>query len=83
MDIDAENLAKEKHLRIIVKPNARETRIAAVDEARNALRVDVKAPADKNKANKEVIKFFSRLLKKKVSIAHGLKSKEKILMVGG
>lgn len=83
MGIDAENLAKEKHLKIIVKPNARETRIAAIDEARNALRVDVKAPADKDKANREIIKFFSRLLKKKVSIAHGLKSKEKILRVGG
>jgi len=81
--MNPEDLAKEKHLKIIVKPNASVTKITAVDEARNALRVDVAAPADKNKANKEVIKFFSKLLKKKVSIAHGLKSKEKILRVGG
>jgi len=79
--MDAGKLSQEKQIRIIVKPNAKETKIIGIDEARNALRVDVAAPADKDKANKEVIKFFSRLLKKRVGIAHGLRSKEKILRV--
>lgn len=75
------SLTGEKVIKIIVKPNARKTQVTAIDEARNALRVDIAAPADKDKANKEVIKFFSRLLKKKVSIAHGLRSKEKLLRI--
>lgn len=79
--MDKEKLAKEKNIKIIVKPNSPTTKITAVDEVRNALRVDVSAPQDKGKANKEVIKFFSKLLKKKVKIVHGLKSKEKILRV--
>ena len=79
--MDAEKLAKGKHLKIIVKPNAPRTRITSVDEVRNALRVDVKAPPDKGKANKEIMNFFSKLLKKKVKIMHGLKSKEKILRI--
>ncbi|HLC98763.1 MAG TPA: DUF167 domain-containing protein [Candidatus Nanoarchaeia archaeon] len=73
---------KDKVLRIIVKPNSPKSEITAVDEARNALRVSIKAPPDKGKANKEVIKFFSKLLKKKVEIVSGLKSKEKMLRIG-
>ncbi len=72
---------KDKVLRIIVKPNSPKSEITAVDEARNALRVSIKAPPDKGKANKEVIKFFSKLLKKKVEIVSGLKSKEKMLRI--
>ena len=73
---------KDKVLRIIVKPNSPKSEITAVDGARNALRVSIKAPPDKGKANKEVIKFFSKLLKKKVEIVSGLKSKEKMLRIG-
>ena len=72
---------KDKVLRIIVKPNSPKSEITAVDEARNALRGSIKAPPDKGKANKEVIKFFSKLLKKKVEIVSGLKSKEKMLRI--
>ncbi|MFO8016297.1 MAG: DUF167 family protein [Candidatus Woesearchaeota archaeon] len=76
-------MPQEKSFRIIVRPNAPVTEVKAVDEARNALRVDVAAPPDKDKANNEVIKFFSKLLKKKVGIIHGKKSREKVLSVKG
>lgn len=72
---------KNNHLAIIVKPNAGKTEILGYDESRNALKVAVAAPADKNKANVEVIKFFSKLLKKKVLIKSGLTSREKVLFV--
>ena len=71
----------EKILKIIVKPNSPKNEVVAVDEARNALRVNIKAPPDKGKANKEVIKFFSKLFKKKVEIVSGLKSKVKMLKI--
>lgn len=80
--VNAEQLAQERNIKIIAKPNASSTKITGIDEARNALRVDVAAPADKDKANKEIIRFFSKFLRKKVSIAHGLRSKEKILRIG-
>jgi len=43
--------------------------------------VNIKAKAEQNKANIEIIKFFSKLLKKRVRIIKGLKSREKILNV--
>lgn len=68
-------------LKIIVRPNAIESSIKGYDERRNALKVDISAPPDKNKANKEVVKFFSKLLKRKVSIKSGFASKEKLLRI--
>jgi len=68
-------------LRILVKPNSKKNEVIGYDEGRGALKVAVKAPAEKNKANIEVVKFFSKKLKRKVRITSGLKSKEKILKI--
>ena len=65
--------------KIIVKPNSSKNEITGFDNEKNAYRVNIKAPAEKGKANKEIIKFFSRLLKKRVEIVKGKTSKEKIL----
>lgn len=81
METDASFLANEKLLKILVRPNSKKNEIMGVDTARNALKVNIAAPAEKDKANKEVIKFLSKLLKKKVRIVHGLKSKEKIIRI--
>lgn len=67
--------------KIIVKPNANKSEILGYDKNKEALKVAITAPAKDNKANKEVIKFFSRLYKKKVTILKGLKSKEKLLKI--
>lgn len=77
----ADIIPKEKIFKIIVRPNSNKNEIVGIDEARNALRVNIAAPADKNKANREVIKFFSKLLKKKVRIVSGLKSREKLIKI--
>ncbi len=66
-------------IKIIAKPNSPKTEIIGFDKEREAYRVNVKAPADKNKANKEIIRFFSKLKKKKVRIVVGSKSRKKIL----
>ena len=68
-------------LKVYVKPNSAKTEITGFDEIRRAVKVNVCAPADKNKANKEVIKYFSKLLKKKVLIKSGLTSREKTLKI--
>ncbi len=68
-----------KYIRIIARPNSSRTEIKGWDEDRQAFRVNVKAPADKGKANAELVRYFSKRLKKKVSIKSGLTSKEKVL----
>jgi uncharacterized protein (TIGR00251 family) len=72
---------KNNHLKIIVKPNSPKTEIVKYDSQKNALIVNVHARPEDNKANIEIIKFFSKLFKKKVSIKTGLKNREKILLI--
>jgi len=72
---------KNNLLKIIVKPNSNKNEIIGYDQNKQGIKVNISAPADKNKANKEVVKFFTKLLKKRVYIKTGLKSKEKILKI--
>ena len=76
-----QNKIQKNRLKIIVKPNSSKTEIIKWDDERCALRVAVGAPPEKDKANKEVVKFFSKLLKKKVEIVRGRSSREKVLRV--
>ena len=64
-------------VRIIVKPNAKKTEI--LGEIDGILKVSVAAPAEGNKANLEIVKFFSKLTGKRVRIVSGLTSKKKTL----
>ena len=68
-------------LKIIVKPNSNKSEIIDFNDDKQAIRVNIKAKPEANKANVEVVKFFSRLLKKRVRIVSGLKIKEKIIRV--
>ncbi len=68
---------------IHVRPCAPKTMMRGWDDARGALRVDVAAAAEKDKANKEIIKFFSKLLKTDVIIIKGERAREKVLKVIG
>ncbi len=68
-------------LRISVNPNSSKNEITGYNEAKKSLKVNIAAPPDKGKANKEIIKFFSKLLKKKVNIIKGLKSRDKVLQI--
>jgi len=71
----------QKTFKIIVKPNSPKNEIVKFDSARQAYRVNIKEKAENNKANKEIIRYFSKILKKDIKIIKGLKSKEKILKV--
>jgi uncharacterized protein (TIGR00251 family) len=68
--------------KIIVKPNSSKNKILGFDKAKNAYRVRIHAKPEDNKANIEIVKFFSKLLKKKVRIIKGLKGREKVIKVG-
>lgn len=71
----------EKTFKIIVKPNSPKNKIIKFDKEKQAYKVEIKAKPEQNKANIEIIKFFSKLLKKKVIIIKGLKNKEKTIKV--
>ncbi|MBI2542017.1 DUF167 domain-containing protein [Candidatus Woesearchaeota archaeon] len=57
---------KETKFRIIVKPNAKESKIERFDSEKNAYRISIKAKPHDNKANIEIIKFLSKTLRIKV-----------------
>jgi len=78
---ELELILGRKKFKIIAKPNSGKTEIAGFDEEKDALLVNVAAPADKNKANIEIIKFLSKKLGKKVRISSGMTSREKIIEV--
>ena len=69
---------KEKKFKIIVKPNSSKNEIVSFDSG--VYRVKIKAPAKDNKANIEIIKFFSKKMGI-VRIVSGLKSKQKVIEV--
>ncbi len=79
--MEIKNFISKNTLKILVKPNSNKTEIINIDKNNKIIKVNVKAPADKNKANIEIIKFFSKLLKRKVIIKKGLKSREKLLEI--
>lgn len=67
-----------KKFKIIVKTNARENKILPFDSEKNAWRVEITEPPEKNKANIAIIKFLSKQFNKKIRITSGFTSKEKI-----
>ena len=79
--IDINSYIKNSRLEIIVRPNSSSNEIIGYDQARSAVRVNIKAPAEDNKANIEVIKFFSKFIGKKIRIITGLKNKRKTLSI--
>ena len=74
-------MIEEESCFVIVKPNASRNELLGYDKEKAAYRVAVKAAAVDNKANNELVKFLSKLLKKRVMIVSGAKSKKKMIEV--
>ena len=75
-------LTDKETIEILVKPNSPKTEIKSFDGDKQTYRVDVKAHPEKGEANKEIVKYFTKILKKDVRIISGLKSRRKILRMG-
>ena len=71
----------QKTFSVYVKPASRQSEILGYDSIRQAYKIAVKAPAEDNKANLELMKFLKKQLKKPVKIIKGFKSKEKIIEI--
>lgn len=72
---------KKNRLKVIVKPNSKENKILEYDNNKDALKVAVSAAPEKGKANHELIKFLSKLTRKRIVISSGLKSRQKTLLI--
>lgn len=66
-------------INVHVKPSAGKSELTLFDETHYY--VTLKAPAQENKANMELIKFLSKELKARVKLVSGLKSKNKVLEI--
>ena len=80
-EMNLQNYIINDTLQVLVKPNSKQTEILFYNNEKKAVVIAVAAPPENNKANKEVIKFVSKLLKKRVLIKSGASSKQKILKV--
>ena len=77
------NLTNHIHnnlLKIKVIPNAKETKLV---EENNRLKLYIKAVPEKDKANRELIKFVKKEFNLRVEIKSGKKSREKVLKILG
>lgn len=70
---------KLKTITVVVKPNSSKNVIVGYDSERKAWVVKVKAAAEKDKANRELLKFLRKETGKAWVIKSGSRSKEKIL----
>jgi hypothetical protein len=66
---------------IDVSPKSGKFEITCYNEWRKAIEVKIKAVPQKGKANKEIIKEFSRLTGKPVEIVSGHKSHQKTIKI--
>lgn len=71
----------ESIFKAIVKTSSRENRILGFDSVKKAYKVELKAKPVEGEANKELIKFLSKELRKQVRIKTGFTSKEKLIEV--
>ena len=72
---------KESKFKIVVKTRSNKNELLEFDKEKKAYRVNIKSAPENNKANIEIINFLSKVLKQKVRISSGLKSKEKTIEV--
>ncbi len=66
---------------IEVSPNASKFEISGYNTWRERIEIRIKALPQKGKANKEIIKEFSKLTRNQVEIISGLKSHQKTLKI--
>jgi uncharacterized protein (TIGR00251 family) len=70
---------QNNQLKVKVTPNSSKTEIKYVED--NFVKINLKAPPEKDKANKELIRFLKKEFGLKVRIKFGKSSREKILEI--
>lgn len=65
--------------RVVVRVKVNRPKTKIVEATPEIIQVDIAAPPENNKANIELLKFFSRITKKACRIVSGRTTKEKII----
>ena len=76
---------KGTFLRVVVKPNSKEKKLIA-ERNPDSISINLSSPAREGKANTELVKKLSKLLKlssNAIRIVAGHKSREKIILIDG
>ena len=73
------NFDDKESIKVIVKPNAKKTEFVRFDDVKDVYIINLKAPAEDNKANVELLRFVKKISKRDVRILRGMKSREKVL----
>lgn len=73
------NMIEGSVFRVKVRPDSSCNEIVCFDREKNVYRVNIKAPAENNKANRELIRFLSKKLKRSVKISSGLNGRTKVV----
>jgi len=76
------NIEKGVNLNLKVRPNSQCFALREFDASKNELRVNVRSPAQRGKANKELLKKFKKIFGSSVEIIKGKKSDKKIVLIG-
>lgn len=77
-DIDSE-IKNKAAIRVIAKTNSKKTKIISYDAVRQAYIIDVVAPPQDGRANKELTKYLSRITGREAKIISGATSKKKLI----
>ncbi len=73
-------LKEQKAVKVSVRPGSKQESIS-YDKNKGYI-IRLKEKAEKSKANKELIRIMSKLLKENVRIKSGLSSRDKVLVIG-
>ena len=79
--VNIEDYIQNNTLQVIVKPNSPRTELIEYDKNKKALKIALHAHPEKGEANKELIKFLKRELKRDVKIISGFTSKMKLVKI--
>jgi len=75
MDAAIDQLLTQTRIHVRVTPHTKKTRITKIDG--NTLHLDVAAPPEDGKANKEIERYLTRITGKKATITLGKTGKDK------
>ena len=70
---------QDKAISVIVHPNSPRNEIKAQDPETGAYRVNISAPAEKGRSNKELLKFLKKETGRECRIISGAGSRKKLL----
>ena len=71
---------RTKTLRVVVKPNSRNNEIIGYSDEKKAWLISIKVAAEKNEANRELLKFIKKETGRRWMVKSGAHNREKTLI---